>query len=150
LKKLLEASGVAHEVLHHHGDHTAGQTAWDTHTPYEAFAKTVFVEVDGELAMAALPANDRLSETKLALALGARSVELASESRMGEACPDSEVGAAPPFGHLYGLPLYVSPALGANEEVTFNAGTHHDAIRMSYRDFIRLSEGQVVPVARHD
>jgi Ala-tRNA(Pro) deacylase len=150
VRALLDENGVKYEVIHHRKDFTARDTALDTHTPPAEFAKTVFVCIDREFAVAVLPANDMLSETKLNLALEASGVELATEDEIRGLCPDSELGAAPPFGNLYGLPVYVSPALEADEHITFNAGTHEDAIRIAYTDFKRIVEPQVVPLARHD
>jgi Ala-tRNA(Pro) deacylase len=150
LKRLLDENGVSYETLHHPQDFRARDTAEDTHTPPKEFAKTVFVNVDDEYAMAVLPATHFVSETRLAHSLGAKQVRLASESQFEELCPDCEVGAAPPFGNLYGLPVYVSPALVEDEQITFNAGSHEEAIRLAYADFERLAAPRVVHMARHE
>jgi Ala-tRNA(Pro) deacylase len=150
VRSFLEESGVKYEVIHHKEDFTAGQTALDTHTPPAEFAKTVFVCIDREFAVVVLPADDMVSETKLKLGVGAQRVELATEDEIRDLCPDCELGAAPPFGNLYGLPVYVSLALEADEQITFNAGTHQDAIRIAYADFKRIVDPQVVALARHD
>ena len=34
--------------------------------------------------------------------------------------------------------------------ITFNGGTHQEAIRMRYEDWLRIAEPQVIPFARHD
>ena len=60
------------------------------------------------------------------------------------------MGAAPPFGSLYDLPVYVSSALAEDEHITFNAGTHEDAVRMRYADFARLVQPRVERIAKHD
>jgi Ala-tRNA(Pro) deacylase len=44
----------------------------------------------------------------------------------------------PPFGHLYGLPMFVDPCL-AGDEVFFQAGNHHEVVRMRWNDFERLA-----------
>ena len=150
VRKLLDESGVDYETIHHERDYRARDTANDTHTPPREFAKTVFVCVDGEYAIAVLPATHYVSEHLLQESLGAEHVRLASESQFEELCPDSEVGAAAPFGHLYGLPVYVSPALAQDETITFNAGTHQEAIRLAYADFERLAAPRVVHMARHE
>ena len=150
LRKYLDENGVAYEAIHHRADFTARDTARDTHTPPAEFAKTVFLAIDGGFAIAVLPANDFVSEEKLRLALGVSGVELATEDEARGACPDCELGAAHPFGNLYGLPVYVSAGLEADETITFNAGSHEDAVRIAYRDFKRLAEPQVLPLARHD
>jgi Ala-tRNA(Pro) deacylase len=150
LRDLLDQRHVEYEVIHHHTDHTARQTAHDTHTPPREFAKTVFVWIDERCAMAVLPADRLVSEEKLRRALSAKLVRLASEEEFEALCPDCEMGAAPPFGNLYDLPVYVSPSLAEDEQITFNAGSHQDAIRMAYADFVKLVEPRVVPLASHD
>jgi len=38
----------------------------------------------------------------------------------------------------------------ADEKITFNAGTHRDAIRMGYRGFERLVKPRVVELCKHE
>ena len=79
-----------------------------------------------------------MAPSRLARSLAADEVRLASEFEIADLCPDCEVGAAPPFGVLFDLPTYASPALARDEKITFNAGTHRDAVRISWADFERL------------
>ncbi len=50
----------------------------------------------------------------------------------------------PPFGNIYDMPVYAASALAEDEEIVFIASTHTDAIRMSYNDYIRLVDPNVV------
>jgi Ala-tRNA(Pro) deacylase len=50
----------------------------------------------------------------------------------------------PPFGNLFGLKVYVDPALAKDEYIYFNAGNHVQTVRLKYQDFARLVEPQVV------
>lgn len=150
LERLLDAAGVDYTEIHHRRDFTAIQTAIDTHTPLDDFAKTVFVWIDGKPAMAVLPASKHLSPAKLRKALGAKQVRLASETDAKALCGDCEAGAAPPFGVLYDLPTFASRALEADEEITFNGGTHDRAFRMAFADWVKLAKPRIVPLARRD
>ncbi|MCP4002707.1 MAG: YbaK/EbsC family protein [bacterium] len=150
LRELFEREQVDYTLVPHHADHTAYQTAWDTHTPSHSFAKSVFVRTEKGLVLVVLPADDRVSETKLRLALGAEYVEIASETEIAEVCPECEVGAAPPFGNLWGLEVFVNTALAESETITFNAGTHRTAVRMGYADWAGLTTPRVIPLGRHD
>jgi Ala-tRNA(Pro) deacylase len=53
----------------------------------------------------------------------------------------------PPFGNLYGLPVYVDGALGENETIAFNAGTHREVITLSWDDFEELVQPQIARFA---
>jgi Ala-tRNA(Pro) deacylase len=98
--------------------------------------------------MLALPAPHRADLNKAAVALGAREVRLAHEEEFAAAFPDCEVGAMPPFGNLYDLPVYVDNALAEDETIIFSAGTHTDTISMKYADFERLVKPTVAAFAR--
>jgi len=150
LLHLLNEAGVDYQVIHHPRDVLAAEAAADTDTSPECFAKTVCVCIDGSFALAVLPAAHYVSERRLRAAAVAEEVRLASEEEYARVCPDSELGAAPPFGNLYGLPVYASSALARNERITFNAGSHDCALRLSYRDFERVAEPQIVKLSRQD
>jgi Ala-tRNA(Pro) deacylase len=144
LQAMLDDCRISYETLEHELDYTARQAASDTHTPEAEFAKAVILRVGADYAMAVLPARHHVHLGALRAALGTQDVALASEGEIATLIPDCEWGAAPPFGGLYDLPVYLSPALAHCRRVTFNAGTHTTAIRMSYRDFERFAGGRVI------
>jgi len=55
----------------------------------------------------------------------------------------------PPFGNLYGMPVYVADSLTDDEEIAFNAGSHTELVKMSYRDFERLAQPRVMHFGAH-
>jgi len=150
LQKLLDEAGVEYEIIHHRQDFRARATARDTRTPPQEFAKTVVLRIDGGYGLAVLPATHDVAPSCIARELGADEVELASEAQMRELMPECEVGAAPPFGTFYGLPLYASPLLARDERITFNAGTHRDAVRMAWADYQRLAKPRIVHLSHHE
>ena len=150
LREYLDQQGVDYEMLHHREDFRAMATAVDTHTPPEEFAKTVFVWIDGKPAMAVLPADKQVALSKLRKALNAEEVRVATERDIRELCPDCELGAAPPFGNLYDLPVYASRSLAEDEEITFNGGSHTNAFRLAWRDYDKLVHPHVLALAKHD
>ena len=97
--------------------------------------------------MMVMPAHYRVDLTRLSRALGGPEVELAEESEFRDAFPDCELGAMPPFGHLYGMPVYIDSRLAQHSDIAFNAGTHTDAVRMPYAEFERLAEPELLWLA---
>jgi Ala-tRNA(Pro) deacylase len=150
LQKLLDASGVDYEIIHHRVDFRARTTAAHTNTPAEEFAKTVVLWIDGGYALAVLPATQYVAPSRLARAIGADHVRLASEFEMKVLLPDCEVGAVPPFGGLFELPTYASGLLAEDERITFNAGTHRDAVRMAWADYKRLAQARIEHLSHHE
>ncbi|MFD0738829.1 aminoacyl-tRNA deacylase [Lysobacter koreensis] len=119
---------------------TAHETASAAHVGNRHFAKTVMLKVDGQLAMMVMPAAYRVDLTRVSRALGEQVVELAEESEFQHAFPDCELGAMPPFGNLYGVPVYVDSRLAEQSEIAFNAGSHTEAVRMPYAEFEQLAQ----------
>jgi Ala-tRNA(Pro) deacylase len=79
--------------------------------------------------------------------LGDPNLKLSSVDEFIARFPDCELGAMPPFGNLYGLPVYVAQSLADEPEIAFNAGTHREVIKMSYADFANLVEPRVLDFA---
>jgi Ala-tRNA(Pro) deacylase len=102
------------------------------------------VKIDGRMAMAVLPAPQKIDFALLKAGVGATRVELAGEREFMDMFPDCEVGAMPPFGNLYGMEVYVAESLARDEEIAFNAGSHIELIKLSYKDFARLVGPKVI------
>jgi Ala-tRNA(Pro) deacylase len=147
LRALLEERGVAYEELHHPRDFTAQETAEHTHTPGREFAKAVVVRSGSGYALAVVPSNHRVDLEKMAALLDGPEAELASEEEIRNLCDDCDFGAVPPFGQLYGMSVLASPALARCDRITCVAGTHEDAIRLSWRDFVRLARPQIADIS---
>lgn len=147
LHHFLDERRAPYATLTHDRTITAHETAAAAHVGEQHFAKTVMLKIDGAMAMMVMPAAYRIDLTRLSRALGGREVELAHESDFKDAFPDCELGAMPPFGNLYGMPLYVDARLSGHREIVFNAGSHTDAVRMPYAEFERLAEPQTLWMA---
>jgi Ala-tRNA(Pro) deacylase len=138
LKAFLDGRGVKYVTLRHSPAYTAAEVAASTHVTGRDFAKTLVVTIDGDLAMVVLPATRRLVLSDLREMLENTSVQLATEAEFLSRFPDCEVGAMPPFGNLYNMPVFVASNLSDEPEIAFNAGTHTEVIKMAYGDFERL------------
>jgi Ala-tRNA(Pro) deacylase len=79
--------------------------------------------------------------------LGARKVELAHEWEFKHLFPDCEVGAMPPFGNLYHMPVFVAELLTKDKEIAFNSGTLTELFMMEYKDFKELVRPKVIKFA---
>ena len=66
---------------------------------------------------------------------------------MGRLFPDCDLGAMPPFGNLYNMPVYVDSGLAADEWIAFNAGSHTDVVHMRFADYKWLADPVILPLA---
>ena len=113
LHNFLDERHAPYTTLTHDRTITAHETAAAAHIGNQHFAKTVMLKVDGKLAMMVMPAAYRVDLTRLSRALGGRDGRTRQEAEFKDAFPDCELGAMPPFGHLYGMPVYVDSRLAA-------------------------------------
>lgn len=137
LKVFLDNNGVKYTSIQHSRAFTAQEIAELTHIPGKELAKTVMVMIAGGLAMAVVPAS-HLVDFKCLSDVAGISVELAGEGDFVEMFPNCDVGAMPPFGNLYNMPVYVSEPLAEDEFIAFSAGSHAEVIRLKYAEFARL------------
>jgi Ala-tRNA(Pro) deacylase len=143
LKDFLDSRQVKYVILKHSAAYTAQEIAASAHIPGNRLAKTVMVKIDGKMAMAVLPASGKVDLDALKQVTGAKKVELANELEFKDRFPECEVGAMPPFGNLYGMQVFAATNL-PSDEIAFNAGSHTELIRMSYKDFETLVQPQLV------
>jgi len=144
LKEFLDANHVRYVSIVHSKAYTAQEVAACIHIPGHALAKVVIVELDGEMAMAVLPANKKIVLQDLREITGSAQVRFAAEDRFKGRFPDCEIGAMPPFGNLYNMEVFAAEALADNDEIAFNAGSHVEVIKLAYADFERLVKPRVV------
>lgn len=149
IQQYLHRHRVDYCVRHHPLAFTAQDVAATEHLSGALMAKVVMVMADERLAMLVLPASRRVDEQRAAEVLGADQVRLASEDEFASAFQDCNVGAMPPFGNLYGIPVCVDSALTEDETITFQAGTHTCTISIKYADYESLVGPTVADLAVH-
>jgi len=138
LETLFEAEKIPYRLISHREAYTASQVAESIHMPGRKFAKVVIVRADGKNVMAVLPSHRQIDLMLFSDLLGGRSVSLVPEDALRMQFPDCEVGAMPPFGGFYHLPVYADALLRREAVIYFRAGSHREVIEMRYQDFNRL------------
>jgi Ala-tRNA(Pro) deacylase len=138
LEAFLREQHVPFQIQRHRVAYTSQEVALSEHLPSQMMAKVAIAFADVTMIMLVLPASHRIDLTRLSATIGVQRVHLASEQEIAAAFPDCEVGAMPPFGNLYHLPVYVDRLLAEDDMIVLQAGTHTDTISMKYADFARV------------
>jgi Ala-tRNA(Pro) deacylase len=149
LQHFLKLYRVSYSLIQHAPAFSSQMAAAAMHIPGKEMAKTVVLEGRAQSYLAVLPASYHVDLDRMAEIVG-ESVHLASEDKIRELFPDCELGAIPPFGRLYGVPVYMDVALAVGREIVFPAGSHSDALRMSYQDFEDLARPEICSFAEKD
>lgn len=149
IKQYLDENGIEYQIAEHPLAYTAAEVAGKQHIPGKQMIKAVIVKTEEEFIMCVLPAIHMVDFEKLKHVLNVEDLELAEENDLKSLFPEYDLGAEPPFGHLYGLKVFVDSILNEDDEVVFNAGTHTDVVKLKFSDFVRLVEPQIAEIGSH-
>lgn len=134
----LQEHGVPYTHYPHQRAVTAQELAQSVHRSGFTVAKSIVVDADGQTALAVLPAPEHVDLQKVAELLGAREAKLVEERELERLFPDTEIGAEPPFGGLYGLPVVLDERIVNVPKVLVRAGRHDEALEIDVAEFIRV------------
>jgi Ala-tRNA(Pro) deacylase len=143
LAAYLQEQGVEFSMHHHPKAYTAQEVAAVEHVSGHRFVKVVIVKGDDDLAMMCVPASLDVDLDAAAEAMEVEQVRLAEEEEFAPIFSDCEVGAMPPFGNLYNVPVYMDETLEEDERIVFNGGSHRETFEIAIDDFERLVHPQI-------
>jgi Ala-tRNA(Pro) deacylase len=146
LKKIsdfLDANHVRYVVITHSPAYTAQGIAALAHIPGKQMAKTVIIRANNKFMMVVLPASQHVDLRALRAVLGSPDVHIAQESEFEALFPGCELGAMPPFGNLYDMPIYCETSLRDDRQIAFNAGSHRELIQMDFDDYLQLVKPRI-------
>lgn len=139
IQEFLRLGNVPYTVLPHLPAYTAQEEAAIMHIPGRDWAKAVVCFADAIPIQAVVPGDRVVALERLRRLVGADDIRLAREDELDWLYPDCERGAMPPLGPLFHQRVYVDVRLAAEDEIVFNAGTHHEAVCMRFDDFATLT-----------
>jgi Ala-tRNA(Pro) deacylase len=138
--KYLRQLQVPYDILPHYRTGSSLETARVAHISAHQLAKAVLLEDDAGYLMAVLPASEHVHLGMLREQLG-RAVGLATEREVMEVFKDCDMGAIPPLGPAYGVPMIVDEELTREPELYFEGGSHVDLVHMDSTQYMKLCEG---------
>ncbi len=143
IESYLKARHLTFEHRLHHRTVPAQMLAAAEHVSGGRIAKTVVVSLDGSLAIAVVPATEKVDLEALARATGSASVQIVPEASFAERFWPCEAGAEPPLG-LFGMPIYVEKVLSREPSLIMRGGTHEDAISIDTAAWMSSEHVQIV------
>jgi Ala-tRNA(Pro) deacylase len=144
----LEENNVKFTRIIHSTAYTAQVIAHRAHISGNMLAKTIVLkDPEGKFVMAVVPANYQIDMAKISELYKAE-LDLATEDEFRKLFPGCETGGMPPFGNLFGLPVYVSESLAKSEDIAFNAGNHRELLQIHFSDFESLVKPTIAAFSR--
>lgn len=135
----LKSAGVAYEPYEHQEVFTSEEAASVRNTPLSQGAKALVLYADDAPIMVTVPGDRKLDTKAFKHAFGIHDLRMATAEEV-HAVTGVNVGAVPPFGHIFGIPLYMDAKFEKEPVVSFNAGLHTRSICMKQKDYKRIAK----------
>ncbi len=145
--ELLTSKGIEFEKLVHEPVTTSSEASGARGSRLSQGAKAIIVKANDQFYHLIISAAVPLDNNKLRKVLCARRVRFATTEELFE-LTGCLPGAVPPFGNLFGLPVYMDNALLSEEIVYFNCGSHTVSLRMKRADLVDVTNAQIVDFHR--
>lgn len=147
IRKLLDENKIQYNCWTHPDCSTSEEGAAIRGTPLMSGAKALVFRSEGNFLMLVIPGDKQVDMSALRRVLKTKSLSLATPEEAFQVT-HCRIGAIPPFGNLFGIPVYVDKTLWRNETIYFNAGRHDTSIGISIDDWEKAVNPTRVAVAR--
>jgi nondiscriminating aspartyl-tRNA synthetase len=135
---MLKENSFVFESYEHVAVKTSEDAARVRNTPLHEGAKALVMYADDAPIMMVLPADVKADLTTFKHAFHVRDLRMATPDEVKKVT-GVPIGAVPPFGHIFNIPLYMDEGLRDNTEIVFNAGLHTKSVRMAEKDFEKIA-----------
>jgi len=135
---LLKENGVNFKETKHKAVYTSQEAAAVRGTELKLGAKALLMYANKKPIMVVVPADRKVDTKKLKLFLKIKDLRMAKPEEV-KTVTGVEIGAVPPFGHIFDIPLYADMAIKENPSVVFNAGSHTLSIDIKQSDYEKVA-----------
>ena len=137
--RTLDQNKVAYRRIDHKEVMTSQEASDARGTKLEEGAKALVMIADKKAIMVVLPAHLKADTKILKEIIKVKDLRMATPDEVKQ-ITGVGIGAVPPFGNLFNVPLYIDSKFEANEKMSFNAGSHTASIEMHYKDFLKVAK----------
>ncbi len=153
LLKFLDDLKIKYEIVEHKTVYTALDSAETQHIKPLETVKTLVMKIGPSKAvLALLPANKNLDKAKFKKVVNAwakkenlkiKPPEFAKEIWMKKNI-QGKIGATPPFGSLFNLPVFVDRSLLRAKNIFINTGDYNYSIKLSLKNFEKALGKEII------
>lgn len=145
----LDDNKYKYEIVEHKTTYTAWDTAQTEKIKPQEVAKALVMKVDGDYALAMLPANRNLDRQKLLKTINVlrkkiggkacKKIDFAKEAWMKKNLP-GKVGATPPFAKILKINIFIDSLLAKNKRIYLGSGEYTLSIRVNTGQYLKIEQ----------
>lgn len=137
--EVLKVAGVPYKTYDHEPVYTSEQAAKIRKTALHTGLKALVMYADGKPVMIAVPADYKVDFKRFKEEFKVKDLRMATAEEV-EKVVLVPIGAVPPFGEIFGIPLYVDKNIKENKTIVFNAGMHTRSISLLETDYEKVAK----------
>jgi aspartyl-tRNA synthetase len=134
-----EKAHVAFTAYEHEPVHTSADASKVRATALHMGVKALVMYADEAPIMVAVSADRKVDMKAFKKQFNVRDLRMATPEEVTKVTSVT-IGAVPPFGHIFGIPLYMDEAVRENETVVFNAGLHHKSMSLLQTEYENVAK----------
>lgn len=138
LQQYLNKCHIPYDVVPHTRSATTSEAARVAHVPGSKVVKSVVIHHELGYMLALVPSTHRVELDTLQSVLDRR-LGLASEEEVALLFDDCAVGAIPPLGAAYDVPVLIDESLVGSSDAYFEGGDHATLVHVSGKAFDELN-----------
>ena len=133
----LKDKGVEFRSIDHAPTHTSEESAKIRGTTIQQGAKALVMFADNSPILAVLSAAHKIDNYAFKTEFKVKDLRMANADEVKK-ISGVEIGAVPPFGNLFNIPVYFDKKLLTQSEIAFNAGSLTKSLIIKSSDFVKL------------
>jgi aspartyl-tRNA synthetase len=139
ITKELDRMRINYKAYEHEPVHTSEEAAKVRGTPLSLGAKAILMYADEKPIMVAVSGDSKIDFKMFKVFSGIKDLRMASPDEVFKVT-GVKIGAVPPYGHIFGISLYLDDKIKKNNKLVFNAGLHDKSIEINYKDFEKVTK----------
>ena len=149
IRSLLDKYAVPYQYM----EHEAGKTSEEMAVIRKDFslsegAKALVLMTDNRFIQVVVPGDKKFNNGKLKKITNAKNIRFANPEELNTLTKGILPGAVPPFGNLFGIPVYADKKLFLNEQIVFNCGERTASISMQSDDYKKIVEPTIDDITK--
>lgn len=139
IKSLLDENKILYKLIEHEPVFTSEDASKIRGSSLSLGAKALIMKADKKPIMIVVPGDKKIDTSAFKKLYQIKDLEMATKEEVKN-ISGVEVGAVPPLGNLFKIPLYFDRNIVNNETVFFNAGSHSKSISIKGSDLEKVTK----------
>lgn len=133
--KFLDKNKIKYETINHKTVYTAYDKAATLKIKPNVVGKTLVLKTDLGLVMVLVAGNKNLDLAKIKKTAKAKKIDFISETVIKNKFKGVKLGAIPPFGEIWKMPLFIDRGLMKEKNIFISSGVYESSFKLSPKTF---------------